>query len=307
MGTHGDETGQTSPQTEPACSGLVSEGSSTRPSPDSRDLLRALSAPVPIVSLSWEPSRHPVLLEIQTGAPTPCPGTHTLPVFAAPAPSPVCFLLLSSPAAPSWPLWTAPGGACPPAFPGKINIPSDGLFCPAHPGLGWFWPQLGRALPVPVTLSSRFPPQRSSPAPAAPDGLYGRWNLLLREGRRDVPAQRFGGSWESQQTHAGLPVPHTAATPLPPFHQEGAVSREGLSPRGCAPLVLVEGSRSEFAGQVAALAWGISALPAGFMGSAQHPGEEATCPQQLSGLSRAEICGRGAARPALGEQHTLCS
>lgn len=48
-------------------------------------------------------------------------------------------------------------------------------------------------------------------------------------------------------------VAHTAAIPLPPFHREGAVSRERLSPRGCAPRVLVEGSRSGFAGQVAAL------------------------------------------------------
>lgn len=50
-----------------------------------------------------------------------------------------------------------------------------------------------------------------------------------------------GGVGNHSRSMQDCSVPHTAAIPLPPFHQEGAVSREGLSPGGCAPLVLLEG------------------------------------------------------------------
>lgn len=89
---------------------------------------------------------------------------------------------------------------------------------------------------MPVTLSSRFPPQWSSPAPPAPDGLYRTWNVLLREGRREVPAQRLGGSWQSQQVHAGLLCSTHCSHSPSPFPSGGCCEQGGAEPRGmCSP------------------------------------------------------------------------
>lgn len=115
---------------------------------------------------------------------------------------------------------------------------------------------------------------------------------------------RIGNHSRSMQDCSLAP---TAAVPLPPFHQQPSArccEQEGLSPTGmCCPC-----SGGGEADQSLQGEWLNSGSLPSLQGSrAQHPGEEATCSQQLSGLSRAGLSGRGAARLALGEQHTLCS
>lgn len=114
-----------------------------------------------------------------------------------------------------------------------------------------------------------------------------------------MPAQRLGGSWESQQIHAGLLSPtHCSHSLFISNPQRGAVSREGRAPRECAPLALLEGRLIRVCCSCTGL--GISALPAGSWVQHSTRGGGHVFPV-LPGLSRAGIPGRGSG----GAAHTL--
>lgn len=243
-----------------------------------------------------------MLLEMQTWAPSPCLGSQ----YLYPALCLECFclffpaLLSPSHAAPSWPPWTAPGGACHslerPVFP--VMGPS------ALPILVWtgFGPSWGgHSLRLSLSAPGSHPIGAALLLTDFTDhGFSLRLLYLLREGRRDV----LGESWESQQIHAGLlSSTHCSHSLLISSSQRGAVSREGTAPRECAPLVLLEGRLIRVCCSCTGL--GISVLPAGFVGSHSTQGRRPCVPITFRALQSWDPCERSCQAASGGAAHTL--